>query len=72
MEQVAQTSKQYSLDFLKTPEEDFRSKMVDYIKTNFAHVLDQQDLALLENADDMALSTLSQKWMQQLRPPMNQ
>ncbi len=51
----------YSLDFLKHPERDFTAEMLIYIRTQFSHLLDEDDLKLLAKGDPAALEYLSKK-----------
>ncbi|HAZ13218.1 MAG: hypothetical protein A2X86_00690 [Bdellovibrionales bacterium GWA2_49_15] len=51
----------YSLDFLKHPERNFKDEMVDYIKSCYGQLLDNDDLALLASGHPDALSLLSNK-----------
>ena len=49
----------YALDFLKGP--NFKSEILTYIRTQFADMLDQEDMELLARGDAEALDALSKK-----------
>ena len=42
-------------------ENDFRKRMIEKIKANFAHLLEPEDLRQLENATDHDLELLARK-----------